>query len=108
MSFLKRLGDFAVKRVGVIPEPEINQYKLEDNDRFLILASDGVWEFIEPQEAVEIVHLNLHKGAETACTILIETASERWAEEEGDYRDDVRITANVALFLRSVLLKFSV
>ena len=84
------LGDYAVKSVGVIPEPEINRYELSDGDRFLILASDGVWEFIESQEAVEIVHLNLHKGAEAACQILIDLASERWAEEEGDYRDDVR------------------
>jgi serine/threonine protein phosphatase PrpC len=78
--------------VGVIPEPEINQYKLNDEDKFLILASDGVWEFIESQEAVEIIHLNLDKGAEAACQILIDTASERWAEEEGDYRDDVSLS----------------
>lgn len=44
-----------------------------------------------PQEAVEIVHLNLEKGAEAACQKLIETATERWAEEEGDYRDDVSL-----------------
>ena len=50
-----------------------------------------MWEFIESQEAVEIVHLNLDKGAEAACQILIDTASERWAEEEGDYRDDVSL-----------------
>ena len=67
------------------------QYRLSDKDRFMILASDGVWEFMESQEAVEIVHLNLEKGAEQACKILIETATERWAEEEGDYRDDVSI-----------------
>jgi serine/threonine protein phosphatase PrpC len=29
---------------------EIFEYKLQDNDKFFIIASDGVWEFIESDE----------------------------------------------------------
>jgi len=50
------------------------------------------------QEAVEIVSLNLEKGAEIACQILIQTATERWAEEEGDYRDDVTLSSQGLLY----------
>jgi protein phosphatase PTC2/3 len=91
LAMSRSIGDYAVKGVGVIPIPEVNQYRLTEFDKFMILASDGVWEFMESQEAVEIIHLNLHKGVEEACKVLIETATERWAEEEGNYRDDVSL-----------------
>jgi serine/threonine protein phosphatase PrpC len=42
-------GDHAVKNVGVIPEPEVKIYDIKDNDMFMIMASDGVWEFINSQ-----------------------------------------------------------
>lgn len=79
-----------MKNVGVIPEPDVFRHDLQPEDKFLILASDGVWEFIENQEAVEIVQSNLHLGAYAACQVLIQTAVKRWSDEEGDYRDDVR------------------
>lgn len=31
---------------------------LQPNDKFLIFASDGLWEFLSNQEAVEIVYNN--------------------------------------------------
>lgn len=38
-----------MKGVGVIAEPEVKEYALADNDKFFILASDGVWEFLSSQ-----------------------------------------------------------
>lgn len=91
LAMARSIGDHAVKNVGVIPEPDVYTHELSPDDRFLILASDGVWEFIENLEAVEIVQNNLHLGAFVACQILIQTAAQRWSEEEGDYRDDVSV-----------------
>lgn len=61
----------------------------QDNDRFLLFASDGVWEFITSQEAVTIINDNLSKGPAHACQVLIENAAARWRDVEGDYRDDI-------------------
>lgn len=38
-----------MKAVGVIPEPEVKIFDLDDSDQFMIMASDGVWEFITSQ-----------------------------------------------------------
>lgn len=80
-----------MKNVGVIAEPEVKQFELDAEDQFMILASDGVWEFIYSQEAVDIVSKSLREGNNVtqACQELIEQAAQRWAEEEGDYRDDI-------------------
>ena len=81
-----------MKNVGVIPEPEVKIFELTEQDQFMIMASDGVWEFISSQEAIDIVNHALSDGFSlpSACQELIETAATRWQEEEGDYRDDVR------------------
>ena len=46
---------FCNGRVGVTSEPECTVKELTPVDKFMILASDGVWEFIESQDAVDIV-----------------------------------------------------
>lgn len=52
-------------RVGVSSEPDHSVVELTEQDRFIILASDGVWEFITSKEAVEIV--SQCESAEEAC-----------------------------------------
>jgi protein phosphatase 2C family protein 2/3 len=89
LAVSRSIGDHIVKGVGVIAEPEVLEYTLQESDQFYILASDGVWEFMSSQEAVDIVSKHLSEGAEKACQVLIEAATCKWQEEEGDYRDDV-------------------
>ena len=89
LAMARSIGDYAVKDVGVIAEPEVKRFKINDNDRFVVLASDGVWEFISSQEAVDILGGFLSYGCHDACEELIQVAAQRWQEEEGDYRDDI-------------------
>jgi len=94
----RSIGDHAVKPVGVIAEPEVTSHELSDEDEFMIIATDGVWEFVTSEEAVEIVarHLDAGEGASRACQCLIEEAAGKWHDIEGEYRDD--ITALVVTF----------
>jgi protein phosphatase PTC2/3 len=46
LAMARSIGDHAVKNVGVIAEPEVKIFDLDPADEFLIMASDGVWEFI--------------------------------------------------------------
>ncbi len=55
LAMARSIGDLAVKPIGVIAEPEITEYDIASEDRFIILASDGVWEFLSSQDAVDIV-----------------------------------------------------
>ena len=36
-------------------EPEVFHYKLEANDRFIIMASDGLWDMLSNNEVVQLV-----------------------------------------------------
>jgi serine/threonine protein phosphatase PrpC len=51
----RSIGDAIAESIGVKSEPEILQKTLTGMDKFLIIATHGVWEFITPQVAVDIV-----------------------------------------------------
>ena len=53
LAMSRSIGDLAVKRVGVIAVPDVFQFEIDpEKDKFLLLASDGVWEFIENQVSI--------------------------------------------------------
>ena len=89
----RSIGDHLVKSVGVIATPEVKQHVVGEHDLYVVLASDGVWEFIESQPAIDIVEKLMEESATDACTKLIETAAAKWRQEEGDYRDDITAIA---------------
>jgi serine/threonine protein phosphatase PrpC len=58
LAMSRSFGDQVAASVGVIAEPgnfnffisEISEWKFTKDDMFFIIASDGVWEFIESDE----------------------------------------------------------
>ena len=98
---MKAIGDHCVKEIGVTAEPECARYVIVPDDHVMILASDGVWEFLESQDALDIVMAALQKHAgepdlaERASQELIKCAMRQWKIHEQGYRDD--ITATVVL-----------
>ena len=42
-------------------EPSITVHQLQPHDQFLIFASDGLWEHLSNQEAVDIVRNHPHR-----------------------------------------------
>jgi serine/threonine protein phosphatase PrpC len=51
----RSFGDNISKSIGVTSEPEVIRMKLDKRDRFVLLASDGVWEFISNQEVLQLI-----------------------------------------------------
>lgn len=95
LAMSRSIGDFALKRVGVIATPVVARYDLHQDDQFIILASDGVWEFISTQRAAELVGrcMQAGLGPRTTAMCLMEEASVQWSEISGStYRDDISAT----------------
>ena len=91
LAMSRSFGDEVAHLVGVITEPEIVEYYFSKEDKFIILGSDGLWEFINSQECVEIVKdFYLEKNVEGALTYLYKEASKRWILEE-EIIDDITI-----------------
>mmetsp|Transcript_16606 Transcript_16606/g.26325 ORF Transcript_16606/g.26325 Transcript_16606/m.26325 type:complete len:295 (-) Transcript_16606:72-956(-) len=67
----RALGDVHLKPyVGA--KPDIRPRHIGENDDFLIIASDGLWDVVKPQEAVDLV--SRQPGVSTAAPALVEMA----------------------------------
>ena len=63
----------------MIASPEILEMNLMEGDQFIILASDGVWEFISNEEAANIIMPHyLNNSAEKAAEAIIKESIKRW------------------------------
>lgn len=54
-AFTRSIGDAMAESIGVIAEPEILVWDIQPNDKFVIIASDGVFEFLTSQAVVDMV-----------------------------------------------------
>lgn len=54
--------------------PDVHSIRLEEDDNFLILASDGVWDVLTSQQAVSYVHRRLltHGNVQRAAAELVD------------------------------------
>ena len=53
-AFSRSIGDSLAKELGVIADPEMVTRELERGDEMIILASDGVFEFLTNQSVIDI------------------------------------------------------
>ena len=91
LAMSRSFGDDVAQSVGVISSPEIIEMDIKDEDKFIVIASDGVWEFISSQECVDIVKdFYIQNDAQGAVSFLYKEASRRWIMEE-EVIDDITV-----------------
>ena len=56
LAMTRSFGDAMAARVGVNAVPEIKEFTLQPEDKIIVLASDGVWEFLQNQDVANIVY----------------------------------------------------
>ncbi|KAI3826287.1 hypothetical protein L1987_00333 [Smallanthus sonchifolius] len=77
LGVTRALGDWHMKKDKfLIAEPDVRQMVLTDNDEFMIIACDGIWDVLSNQEAVAFVRCQLrqHNDAQRCAKELINQA----------------------------------
>ena len=83
LAMARSFGDEVAASVGTISEPEIEYFDITEEDKFIILASDGIWEFISSRECVNMVKdYYLKKDLKGCLKYLLNESSKRWIKEE--------------------------
>ena len=89
LAMSRSFGDEVAASVGTISEPEIETYDITNDDKFIIIASDGIWEFISSQECINIIKdFYLKKDLKGCLKYLLNESSKRWIKEE-EVIDDI-------------------
>ncbi|KAL0533556.1 hypothetical protein IC582_027591 [Cucumis melo] len=85
LAVTRGIGDAHLKQ-WVIAEPETRAIRIEPRHEFLILASDGLWETVSNQEAVDIAHplcVGMEKAEPLmACKKLVELSLSRGSVDD--------------------------
>ena len=91
LAMSRSLGDFQAKECGVITEPQITEFKLNHNAKYMVICSDGVWEFLSNEDVRNLGNPYYQKGdVGSFCTNLLRRAVQTW-EENDIIRDDITI-----------------
>jgi serine/threonine protein phosphatase PrpC len=92
LAMSRSLGDSIVHKSGVSAEPECMERMLDDYDDFLILATDGVWDVVDNNYAVQMVHSFASKSVNwnplEAANSVARFARSRW-EKLSPMIDDI-------------------
>ena len=91
LAMSRSLGDTIAHTAGVSSEPDIYTRKLTSKDKILVLATDGLWEFITNEEVAKMTREC--DDPEKACSVMAAEAHKRWMKEEGVVDDTTIIVA---------------
>ena len=96
LAMSRCIGDLKGKKCGLISEPEIIEYTLDEKSKYMVICSDGVWEFIDNEDIMRMgIEYFLKNNIEEFLDKIIQV-SEFWWEKEDIIRDD--ITAVIVFF----------
>ncbi|KAF5746719.1 phosphatase 2C family protein [Tripterygium wilfordii] len=100
LAMSRAFGDYCVKDFGLISVPEVTQRHITSKDQFVVLATDGVWDVISNQEAVQIVSSTPDQAK--SAKRLVECAARAWKRKRrGIAMDDI---SAICLFFHSSTL----
>ena len=96
LAMSRSIGDTIAKEVGVIANPQIIEYTIDYFSKYLLMCSDGIWEFINNEEAMKIANkYYLRNDPVGICNELSEKSIKIWEKNEGVVDD---ITVLVVFF----------
>ena len=83
IAMSRSVGDFIATSLGVVPEAKFIEEKIDQDCKFIVVASDGIWEFLDNKRVGEIV-MPYYKNDDPdgACKALIKEATEWWNKED--------------------------
>ena len=83
LAMSRSIGDIEAKKYGVIPNPQIVEYTLNYYSKYMIICSDGVWEFIDNNQAMKIGNkYYLRNDPNGLCQELIHQAIDYWLNDD--------------------------
>lgn len=77
-SLTRAFGNVHLKK-WVISEPFIKKIHVNENDRFVVIASDGIWDVVSDEECFEISIK--YSSSKNLCEELVNTALSRWSKD---------------------------
>ena len=91
LAMSRSLGDFQAKECGVISTPQVIEYDINITSKYLVVCSDGVWEFISNEQVRDIGNIFYPRNDVYGfCSELINYSTSIWSQIN-IARDDITV-----------------
>lgn len=93
LAMSRSLGDLMAKECGVISTPQIVEYEINANTKYMVICSDGVWEFMQNEQVRDLGNAFYAQNKITDfCLQLVNMAMNLWSQYEV-IRDDITVVS---------------
>ena len=83
LAMSRSIGDKIAHSIGVISEPEILNFNIDNKCQCLVIGSDGIWQYLSNSDVGRIIKPFLIKNeAENCCKEIIRKSSLKWIEND--------------------------
>ena len=88
LSISRSFGDKIGKSIGVISNPIINEYKLNKDVKFIVIASGGIWRVMTEKELLDNgIKYYLMNNPDYFCKNIANISTELWKQNSGNVED---------------------
>ena len=83
LAMSRSIGDFSGKNLGIIPDPQIIETNFEMNINYIVICSDGVWEFLENEDVMKIGNkFYKENNPRGFCKEVVDYSTKCWKKED--------------------------
>jgi len=94
LSMSRSIGDFNGKNVGIIPDPQIIETNFGININYIVICSDGVWEFLKNDDIMKIGNKYYKENnPHDFCKEVVDLATKCWQKSDDIVDDITMVTA---------------
>ena len=99
LAMTRSFGDIVGSSIGIISSPEISEYLIQKEDKAIIIASDGLWEYLSNKEVTNIVKKAINrKENNKIVNMLYKESYKKWKSKDKGI-DDLTI---ICIVLKSI------
>ena len=97
IAMSRSIGDKVASKLGVVSIPDIKEFDIDNECKFIVCGSDGIWEFLSHERIAHYVSKFYKKNnVEDAAWKLVKKAKEFW-EKSDTVIDDITV---IVVFLK--------
>ena len=82
INISRSLGDICGHEIGVSCEPDVFEKELNNEDCFIVIGNNGIWNIMKNNEIIEFIFNKMENNDKNECSrLLVEECRKKWEEK---------------------------
>lgn len=90
LSMSRAIGDDILRGI-LSSDAEVSRHELEEDDRFIVIATDGIWGVMSNEEVVSYVAGRGQEPCQSIAESLVRYAASLWYKDSSESIDDISV-----------------